>query len=159
MTETSGLKLKIRLSQSPERLGTYNTYNAICKAFAEIEKQDLTVNNIVMHPNTYKKYLPWKETIIDELSAKDLDVSIKYYYKTNTPLFSCGAGYIGNLFTATVKLSNLMPENKILFTTAAEYIGAMPIRSHSRQPYANLYIAEEGQVIINEKSILTLELT
>jgi len=154
MTDAAGLKLKIRLPR--EFYSEHQIEQTIDYAVREIEKQNLTVYNMIMHPNTYKKYIkPLGKTVYEELTTEENGTTIGHY---GGRVVYNSTGYIGHLWNTDLKLSNLMPENKILITTVAEYIGAMPIRSFTHQPYTNLYISEEGQVIINEKSILTLEL-
>jgi len=153
--EDAGLFIKIKTT--PEKP---NIIAALNKAFKEIEKQGITVANIVMHPNTYKKYIrPMGKIVYNELDVNEIDTLILHYEHHITPKYYKKTGYVGNLWGTDIKLSNLLPQNKIILSAPAEYIGAMPIRieQYYHQP-ANLYIAEEGQAIINEKSIITLEL-
>lgn len=152
MMKDAGLFIKIKVLDKPMA--------AINKAFIEIETQDLTVNSMVMHPYTYKKWIrPMGEIICDELRPEEKILAINHYLKTKHTLIHRFTGCIGYLFGADVRLSDLMPQNKIILSAAPEYVGVMPIRTaqYYFQP-ANLYIAEEGQAIINEKSIITLEL-
>ena len=128
-----------------------NVAASLSAAFSRIEKYDLIVSTVVMHPTLYRKCFGQKDNIdwVDETHYIYMPRGDDRWVKN----------LVGYLLGASLLLSDLMPENEILLSAPAEYVGAMPIRVPLYElGKFDIYIQEAGQVVINDYALLKVKI-
>ena len=81
-------------------------------AFAKIEQHRLVVASIIMSPNRYADVRNWGKDVYDFVTQREVLLT----------------GVFARIWTANILVSSIMPDNIVLVTAPAEYVGVMPIR-------------------------------
>ena len=128
--------------------------------FATLEVQDLIVTSVVMNPQTYREHFhDLGECIMDELTKYEIQTNIEYFKNYTKPRFNSETGLVGHIWTANIRLSNLIPVNQILLTPSPEYLGVLPVRvPQYYHPETNTFISEQGMAIVNNKLVTIIEI-
>lgn len=122
------------------------TRNALAAAFAEIEKNRLVVNNILMHASTYKGIRTWGRDDLDPVNQKAL---------LETGLFA-------HIWGADIYISDRCTSNRVYLMASPKVLGKMPIRKDVEiKPFDNVpllqleFIVYEiiGMAIFNSRSV------
>ena len=88
------------------------TLDLLNAAFAKIEKHRLTASKIVLNSQRFADIRAWGKDYLDFVTQREVLLT----------------GVFGRLWTADILISNLIPNNDVLVTAPAEFVGMMPIR-------------------------------
>jgi len=122
------------------------TLDLINAAFAKIEKHRLTVSKIVLNSQRFADIRSWGKDYFDFVTQREVLLT----------------GVFGRLWTAEMMISNLIPDNVVLVTAPAEFVGVMPIRQEitvipadkpARLRLGWVVYEELGVAIVNPKGI------
>lgn len=122
------------------------TLDLINAAVAKIEKHRLTTSKIVMNSQRFADIRAWGKDYFDFVTQREVLLT----------------GVFGRLWTNDILISNLVPDDSVLITSPAEYVGVMPVRQEvtvipADQPdklRLGFVIYEEiGIAIVNPKGI------
>ena len=93
----------------------------ISQGFAEVERSDLVVGNILTNENTYSKAI--SPIHRDSFSRSEIVFS-------RSEIDNPDSNLRGELFGANIRISNLVPNDIIYILAPPEYVGVIPVREN-----------------------------
>jgi len=124
---------------------------SLTAAFRELEKHDLIVSRILMHPNQFADIRAWTNSDFDPVTQREV---------LHTGLF-------GHIWTADILVSRRVPINKVFIMADPEFLGVFPIRQDIQvlpaDDPSNLMIGfvvyeEVGVAVANSRAVTRLDI-